>query len=88
LLGSVATAFLDSVATPPGKELPAQPTLYYTPLFENDNVRMSEYRLELGKSESMHEHSPMFVYSLEGEVVGISALDGLSFEESLAGVPL
>ncbi len=83
LVGSLGSTFFGSVATPPGKELPTLPTPYYTTLFENDDVRIVEHRLEPGESEPMHEHPPMSVYFLEGGVVRISVPDGSSFEESL-----
>jgi quercetin dioxygenase-like cupin family protein len=41
------------------------PKPYYNVLFENNNVRIVEHKLNPGEDEPMHNHPPMFAYFLE-----------------------
>lgn len=64
----------------PFKELPKP---YYKILFENDDVRIVEHKLEPGESEPLHSHPPMIVYFLEDAEVWVAGPDGKSRKEIL-----
>ena len=59
---------------------------YYTVLFENDRVRVLEYRIQPGERELMHSHPPGVVYVLSDYTFLTTLPDGSSSEGSrLAG---
>lgn len=49
---------------------------YYTVRFENDRVRVLEYRLKPGEKEAMHKHPPGVVYILSDATVRATLPDG------------
>jgi quercetin dioxygenase-like cupin family protein len=49
---------------------------YYTVRFENDRVRVLEYRLKPGEKEGTHSHPPGVVYVLSGATLRITRADG------------
>lgn len=49
---------------------------YYTVRFENDRVRVLEYRLKPGEKEAMHKHPPGVVYILSDSTVRATLPDG------------
>ena len=49
---------------------------YYTVRFENDRVRVLEYRLKPGEKEAMHAHPPGVVYILSDATVRATQPDG------------
>ena len=59
------------------------PTPFYSVLFENENVRIIDHKLNPGEIEPMHSHPPMYVYFLEDADVTIIGPDGTSTPESL-----
>lgn len=61
-------------------ELSDLPEPYYTVLWENDNVRIVEHRLEAGEHEPMHAHPKMLGYFLETSTVRITESDGTTSE--------
>ena len=56
---------------------------YYTVRFENDRVRVFEYRLQPGESEPMHSHPPGVVYYLSDATFVITFPDGRSAKHSV-----
>jgi hypothetical protein len=83
-LGTAGASLFSFVSSSPGKEqLGSLPAPYYSILFENDDVRVVEHRLEPGEREPMHEHPPMFVYFLEDANERITVPDGSRFEEAV-----
>jgi len=49
------------------------PKPYYNVLFENDNVRIVEHKLNSGDKEPTRNHPPMYAYFLEdAEVIHIA----------------
>lgn len=48
---------------------------YYTVRFENDRVRVLEYRLKPGEKEGTHSHPPGVVYVLSGATLRITRTD-------------
>jgi quercetin dioxygenase-like cupin family protein len=81
-IGAVAM-FLSSSSKPaPPDALSPLPAPYYSVLFENDQVRVVEHRLEPGQSEPMHSHPPMVVICTEDADVRVSGPDGEAFDES------
>ena len=50
----------------------------YTVRFENDRVRVLEYRLQAGESEPMHSHPPGIVYYLSDATTRTTLPDGSS----------
>jgi len=62
----------------------AQPTLdplklspqYYSLRFENDRVRVLEYRLKPGEKEVMHSHPPGVVYAMADATTRTTLPDG------------
>jgi quercetin dioxygenase-like cupin family protein len=61
----------------------------YKVLFENDRVRMLDFRLKPGEKSSMHSHPAYFVYSLSDYRIRHTFPDGRSEErEAKAGAAL
>ena len=56
---------------------------YYTVRFENDRVRVFEYRLQPGETEPMHSHPPGVVYYLSDATFVITLPDGSRSEHSV-----
>lgn len=57
-------------------ELDALPQPYYTVLWENEDVRIVEHRLEAGAREPMHSHPRMVGYFLETSTVRFTESNG------------
>ena len=53
-------------------------------VFENDQVRVLEYRLKAGEKESMHSHPAGVVYVLSGAKLKFRYPDGRTEERSAA----
>lgn len=49
---------------------------YYTVRFENDRVRVLEYRLKPGEKEATHTHPPGVVYILSDATIRVTRPDG------------
>jgi hypothetical protein len=62
-----STGFLDPVAISPQ---------LYTVKFENDRVRVLEYRLQAGRSEPLHSHHPGVVIAFGDSTVKTTQPDG------------
>lgn len=75
-LGLTAAFFFRSTPDQGGAELGALPQPYYTVLWENDDVRIVEHRLEAGAREPMHSHPRMVGYFLETSTVRITESNG------------
>jgi quercetin dioxygenase-like cupin family protein len=72
LLGATQPAFSDD----PVKLSPKM----YRVLFENDHVRVLEFRAKAGEKEPMHSHPAMVVYAVAGSKIRLSTPDGRSEE--------
>src|SRR6266478_4463316 len=55
---------------------------YYKVLFENEQVRVLEYRLKAGEKEPMHSHPGGVVYVLSGAKLKFSYPDGRTEERA------
>lgn len=54
----------------------------YKVRFENDRVRVLEYRLPPGQKEAMHMHPPRVVYELSDSTLRMTGADGKTVENS------
>jgi hypothetical protein len=78
----LATAF--ALTAPGGRtELGDLPAPYYAVLWENDEIRVVEHRLEAGEREPMHFHPRMIGYFLENSTVCITESNGTTSEVKL-----
>jgi hypothetical protein len=75
-LGLSAAIFFRSTPDQRRVELDALPQPYYTVLWENEDVRIVEHRLEAGAREPMHSHPRMVGYFLETSTVRITESNG------------
>ena len=57
---------------------------YYTVRFENDQVRVLEYRLRPGEEEPMHSHSPGVVFVMSDATFLTTLPDGSTIEGSVS----
>lgn len=62
------TAAQDAAAIDPAREFPDK----YTVLFENEYVRVVEYKLEPGERDGIHTHPPKLSYVLSGGTLRIT----------------
>lgn len=82
LLRLVAAALLGAMVAPSAAQTPtvedAEKTSpqYYTILFENDKVRVFEYRLPPGEVEQMHSHPEGVIRFLSDATVRVTLEDG------------
>ena len=76
VVGVLATTAGRVAAQDPVKVSPQ----YYKVRFENDRVRVLEYRLEPGGREAMHSHPPGVVYVLGDATIRSIRPDGTSSE--------
>ena len=53
---------------------------YYTVQFENDRVRVLEYRLKPGEKEDMHSHQAYVVYALNDATLRLTTPNGTTVE--------
>ena len=83
LIGVGFTSLFNLLSKTSGHELDKLPTPYYSVLFENENIRIIEHKLNPGETEPMHNHPPMYVYFLEDADVTIIGPDGNKTLESL-----
>jgi quercetin dioxygenase-like cupin family protein len=77
------TAAQDDTEIDPAREFPDK----YAVLFENEHIRVVEYRLEPGERDGTHTHPPKFSYVLAGGTLKITpegAEPFLSEEETAA----
>jgi beta-alanine degradation protein BauB len=77
VLGASAATAASRVATQDPVTVSPQ---YYVVRFENDRVRVLEYRLKPGEKEATHTHSPGVVYVLSDASLRIVRPDGASSE--------
>ena len=59
------------------------PEPYYTVLWENEDIRIVEHRIEIGESEPKHSHPKMFAYIMENSNVRVTEADGTVHEVAL-----
>jgi quercetin dioxygenase-like cupin family protein len=75
-----------SVGTMSGKTTSQDPVQvspqFYKVRFENDRVRVLEYRLPPGQKEAMHSHPQRVGYELSDSTVRLTTPDGKSTEET------
>jgi len=55
---------------------------YYTVRFENDRVRVLEYRLPPGRKEALHAHPARVVYELTDSTIRMAGPDGRTTEST------
>jgi hypothetical protein len=77
VLGGFAMAAAGRVTTQDPVKLSPQ---YYTVRFENDRVRVLEYRLKPGEKEVTHSHPPGIVYVVSDATIRSGHPDGTSSE--------
>ena len=75
-LGVLATYVLVSGGGERTVDLDELPTPYYSVLWENDDIRLVEHRLNVGEREPMHSHPKMVGYFLETASIRITEADG------------
>ena len=83
LIGVGLTVLFNLLSKTSGQDLEKLPTPYYSVLFENENIRVIDHKLNPGETEPMHNHPPMYVYFLEDADVTIIGPDGNKTSESL-----
>lgn len=74
-LGSIATVGIVKASEPETDPVKISPDLY-TVRFENERVRVLEYRLEPGQKEPMHSHPPGVVYTFSDSLFRTTSSDG------------
>ena len=79
LLGGVTVLGVVKAAQPEIDPVAQSPELY-TVRFENERVRVLEYRLKPGGKEPMHTHPPGVVYTLSNAKLRMTAPDGSTTE--------
>lgn len=75
VLGSVAAVGIVKASEPERDPVKISPQLY-TVRFENERVRVLEYRLGPGQKEPMHSHPPGVVYAFSDAVFRSTTADG------------
>jgi quercetin dioxygenase-like cupin family protein len=80
-LGGVVAVAGVKAAQPETDPVKQSPQLY-TVRFENERVRVLEYRLEPGQKEPMHSHPPGIVYTLSDAKLRMTASDGSTTEST------
>lgn len=83
VLGLAASTLFLSAPGPQTAQLDSLPAPYYTVLWENEDIRLVEHRLEPGQSEGMHYHPHMVAYFLENSTVRVIESDGTTSEPTL-----
>ena len=83
VLGLAMATLFPSAPESQTAELDNLPEPYYTVLWENDDIRLVEHRLEAGESEPMHFHPRMVGYFLETSTIRITESDGTTSEPTL-----
>ncbi|MDH4090347.1 MAG: hypothetical protein OEV74_03175 [Cyclobacteriaceae bacterium] len=83
IVGMGAIISFNMLIKPKKQSLEILPFPYYRVLFEDDNVRIIDHKLNPGETEPMHYHPPMYVYFLENADVVVSGPDGEKNSESL-----
>ena len=81
LLGIIAVSA--SAQVPPDEDAFEVSPQYYTVRFENDQVRVLEYRLPPGEKEAMHSHPPGVVHYLSDTTFLTTLPDGTVSEGSV-----
>ena len=64
-------------------ELEHLPEPYYSVLWENEDIRIVEHRMEIGESEPKHSHPKMLAYIMENSNVRVTEADGTVHDVSL-----
>ena len=77
LIGALAVSAPTQTVTEDPVQISPQ---YYTVKFENDRVRVLEYRLKPGEKEPMHSHPAGVVYYLSDSTARATLPDGTSTE--------
>ena len=80
-LGGVVAVAVVRAAQPDTDPVKQSPQLY-TVRFENERLRVLEYRLEPGGKEPMHSHAPGIVYTLSDATLRMTASDGSTTEST------
>ena len=83
LFGAGIVIIFNQLNKPTKTVIEELPKPYYKVLFENDNVRIVEHKLNPGEIEPKHNHPPMFVYFLEDAEVIVKGPDGIPQKENL-----
>jgi hypothetical protein len=81
LLGVIAVSA--SAQVPPDEDAVKLSPQYYTVVFENDQVRVLEYRLRPGETEAMHSHPAGVVRYLSDATFLTMLPDGTESEGSV-----
>ncbi len=84
LIGAGIVLIFNKVNGPTKIVFEELPKPYYNVLFENDNVRIVEHKLNPGEIEPTHNHPPMYVYFLEDAEVIVKGPDGIPQKENLS----
>jgi beta-alanine degradation protein BauB len=83
LAGSLVAIGVVTAAEPEADPVKLSPQLYHV-RFENDRVRVLEYRLAPGQKEPMHSHPPGIVYVLSEAKFRTIAADGSTSDSTSA----
>lgn len=75
-IGISVSAIYATITEPNTTELEHLPEPYYTVLWENEDVRIMEHRIEIGESEPRHSHPKMLAYIMENSNVRVTEADG------------
>ena len=81
LLGKISV--LAAAQVPPDEDPVNISPQYYTVRFENDRVRVLEFRLPPGEKEPMHSHPPGIVRYLSDGKFRVTLPDGSEYETSV-----
>lgn len=76
ILGITVSMFLPTQKSPSSKELDELPRPFYKVLWENENIRIVEHRMQPGESEPMHAHPAMLAYIMESSNLLVTESDG------------
>ena len=79
----IVIALSASAQVPPDEDPVQISPQYYTVRFENDQVRVLEYRLGPGEAEPMHSHSPGVVFVMSDATFLTTLPDGSTIEGSV-----
>lgn len=80
-IGGMVVIGVGAAAEPETDPVKLSPQLYDV-RFENDRVRVLEYRLKPGQKEPMHSHPPGVVYTLADAVLRTTTPDGKTSERA------
>jgi len=83
VIGVAGVAVYTTTIPSSTEELEHLPEPYYKVLWENEDIRVVEHRMEVGESEPKHSHPKMLAYVIEDCTVRITEADGTVHDESL-----